>query len=316
MADGFRAVNQQTNLTTLQGELDATATKWQNVTTLLSEAQGRLAQASGNGPSDPATILAQGYISNLGQQATSLQAQMNAINDQLLKLNQPLTRTNYDSPPLAPPPAKPMSEADRLNNRNFPLSIVPEVDEGTSAMDQFNQRLSTAEDLTKGFASTFTDDLRQGKSVIDSLSDAVSDLAGKLLDMVEDNAISSLFKNLGGIFGGVAAPASAAVGGVGLGMGALYADGGPVRGPGTGRSDSILARVSNGEYIVNATATAMHRPMLDAINSGGGGVRRFADGGIVDRIFPTFADGGVVRPMDYPAIASSKRPTNMAASIR
>jgi hypothetical protein len=57
----------------------------------------------------------------------------------------------------------------------------------------------------------------------------------------------------------------------------VYADGGPVRGPGTGRSDSILARVSNGEFIVNAASTARHRPLLEAINA-----PAFADGGMVN----------------------------------
>ncbi len=56
-----------------------------------------------------------------------------------------------------------------------------------------------------------------------------------------------------------------------------HAGGGLVRGPGTGTSDSILgvnawgvptARVSTGEYIVNAAAAARNRPQLDAINSG------------------------------------------------
>jgi hypothetical protein len=55
-----------------------------------------------------------------------------------------------------------------------------------------------------------------------------------------------------------------------------FADGGPVgfptggkvRGPGTGTSDSILARVSNGEFVVNAAATEQHYELLHAINSG------------------------------------------------
>jgi tape measure domain-containing protein len=41
---------------------------------------------------------------------------------------------------------------------------------------------------------------------------------------------------------------------------------GLIRGPGTGRSDSILARVSNKEFITNARSTAKHRGLLEAIN--------------------------------------------------
>lgn len=48
-----------------------------------------------------------------------------------------------------------------------------------------------------------------------------------------------------------------------------FADGsgGPVFGAGTARSDSIPAMLSNGEYVVNARATAQNRELLDAINS-------------------------------------------------
>lgn len=46
------------------------------------------------------------------------------------------------------------------------------------------------------------------------------------------------------------------------------ADGGYVVGPGGPRSDRVPANLSNGEYVVNAAATAANRPWLDAINSG------------------------------------------------
>jgi len=47
-----------------------------------------------------------------------------------------------------------------------------------------------------------------------------------------------------------------------------FANGGSIMGPGTGTSDSILARLSNGEFVVNAKATADNRALLDRINSG------------------------------------------------
>jgi hypothetical protein len=54
------------------------------------------------------------------------------------------------------------------------------------------------------------------------------------------------------------------------------ATGGYITGPGTATSDSILARLSNGEYVINARATARHRQLLEQINS-----NRFASGGYV-----------------------------------
>lgn len=64
-----------------------------------------------------------------------------------------------------------------------------------------------------------------------------------------------------------------------------YAAGGKVTGPGTGKSDSIPALLSNGEFVVNAEATKKWLPLLEAINNG---VIGFKTGGLVG-----FANGGL-----------------------
>lgn len=46
-----------------------------------------------------------------------------------------------------------------------------------------------------------------------------------------------------------------------------FASGGYVSGAGTGTSDSIMARLSDGEFVVNAAATKRNRALLEAINS-------------------------------------------------
>jgi hypothetical protein len=51
-----------------------------------------------------------------------------------------------------------------------------------------------------------------------------------------------------------------------------YAKGGLISGRGTGTSDSIDARVSNGESIINANSTSMFAPLLSSLNVAGGGV--------------------------------------------
>ena len=59
-----------------------------------------------------------------------------------------------------------------------------------------------------------------------------------------------------------------------------FATGGLLRGPGSGTSDSILARLSNGEYIVKAAAVHHYGPqLLNRINSMQ--LPRFAEGGAV-----------------------------------
>ena len=64
---------------------------------------------------------------------------------------------------------------------------------------------------------------------------------------------------------------------------AKYAEGGYVDGPGTSTSDSIPARLSKGEFVVNAKGTRENLPLLVAMNGGWGntGGRRFAAGGVV-----------------------------------
>lgn len=132
------------------------------------------------------------------------------------------------------------------------------------------------QEFARGLAST----IRQA----DSLSDALDRIADQLLDMVLDDAFSTLFGGkasspLGDIFGFLGSALGGLGGGGFSGLG-IYADGGMVRGPGTGRSDSIPARLSNGEFVVNARATARNRGLLEAINSGAP-LRAFADGGLV-----------------------------------
>ncbi|UHC20472.1 phage tail length tape measure family protein (plasmid) [Methylobacterium currus] len=78
-----------------------------------------------------------------------------------------------------------------------------------------------------------------------------------------------------------------------------FATGGVIRGPGTGTSDSIVARLSDGEFIVNASATRRHRSLLEQIN--GTGLPGFSAGGLADRWalgLPGFATGGGVGAAD------------------
>lgn len=62
------------------------------------------------------------------------------------------------------------------------------------------------------------------------------------------------------------------------------ATGGLILGPGTGTSDSIPARLSNGEYVIRADAVAKYGTgFLDSINSGRASRPKFATGGLVGK---------------------------------
>jgi hypothetical protein len=63
-----------------------------------------------------------------------------------------------------------------------------------------------------------------------------------------------------------------------------FARGGAISGPGGPRSDSILAALSDGEFVVNAAATKKHRALLESINSGFN----------FNSMLPAFARGGPV----------------------
>lgn len=65
-----------------------------------------------------------------------------------------------------------------------------------------------------------------------------------------------------------------------------FADGGQVTGPGGPRDDKVLALLSNKEFVVNAKSAEENMPLLQAINSGAN----------LKRLFPTYANGGIVLP--------------------
>src|SRR5206468_988513 len=83
-----------------------------------------------------------------------------------------------------------------------------------------------------------------GKGLVDALNKANTDLL---------NAGTALGKTSVGLV--QSAPKKKALGGY-------------ISGPGTSTSDSIPLLTSNGEYVVNAAATAANRSVLDAINYG------------------------------------------------
>lgn len=116
-------------------------------------------------------------------------------------------------------------------------------------------------------------------------------LLGSLLQAFGMGGASTATMGLSAGIGSDVASASAGIAdSAGLGLGSQFAalasgfaTGGHVTGAGTGTSDSIPARLSNGEFVVNAEATSRHLPLLHAMNGGRGtpGQTHFATGGYV-----------------------------------
>lgn len=147
-----------------------------------------------------------------------------------------------------------------------------------------------------------------------SAKDAFADFARSVLAAINRIASQKLAESLfGSLFG------AGGAGGTG-GFGALvssffkgFATGGYVTGPGTSTSDSIPARLSAGEYVVNAAAVKrVGVAFLQSINGISAGPRvagptlAFAAGGLVPEAAPAQAPGQSVRIVNVidPAMAA------------
>ncbi len=92
-------------------------------------------------------------------------------------------------------------------------------------------------------------------------------------------AAQDVIASIGGLLGIGAGSSGGLLSGIVSGLGNFvggifgFAEGGQVRGPGTGRSDSVPALLSNGEFVVNAQSSRRYAPLLRAINAD-----RYADG--------------------------------------
>lgn len=165
-----------------------------------------------------------------------------------------------------------------------------QVSGAIAAQIRFNDVLKDTQDTANSFASDFISDMRQGKTVTDSLTDAFNNLTTQILQAVANREIDSF---IAAVFQGTAAPGGGGIFSSLFGSGASTvsgplgwltqvkpgaADGGFLSGPGSGTSDSIWIRASNGEHITNARSAAKHRDLLEAINAD-----RYASGGFVGR---------------------------------
>ena len=150
--------------------------------------------------------------------------------------------------------------------------------------DRVREAASEFANFSGSLVSGFVADLRQGKIASEALANAV----GKITDLLIDMAIQAMIvKPLMGAFGFAG---GGFVSGGDPWAGLRLANGGHVRGPGTSTSDSIPARLSDGEFVVNAAATRRHRALLEAVNDNR--LVSFADGGRVGNVLPFASASG------------------------
>lgn len=187
----------------------------------------------------------------------------------------------------------------------------------TGVFDEFKTKISEAFTSVQGSVSSFFSSVGENTKevfggITDSLGSMASSMGGTVSSMFDgfSDSFSSMFAGLGDSLSSIGSDLmgmlSGASGGGGDGgwmslLSLFLADGGQVSGPGTSRSDSIPAMLSNGEFVVNADSTKKHSKLLHAINEGR--IPKFADGGIVG----TSADSSVVSAINDNTSTSSSQ---------
>lgn len=157
--------------------------------------------------------------------------------------------------------------------------LYPDV---ATALNSVEAQAMRTNEAMRSIGNTMSSSLTTGLADIlngtKSVSDGFASMAKNIVRAIEEAAIKMLIvqplmRSMGGMFGG------GATGTMMVGSYAMptFADGGEVSGPGGPRDDRVVARLSPGEYVINAASTAKHRALLEQINR----APRFADGGMV-----------------------------------
>jgi TP901 family phage tail tape measure protein len=187
-----------------------------------------------------------------------------------------------------------IAEAEELEERQTSVwsGVKGAMVDYYEGVQQYGRRAAefTRNSVIRPLEDAFTNFFMTGEMSFKGFFDSVKAGLARL-------AAQDVVASIGGIFGiGGGSGKSlfgSIVGGIGSFVGSLFAGGGEVSGPGTGTSDSILARLSDGEFVVNAASTRRWLPALKAINAAPG----YAAGGVVanDNI-PRFSTGGYTGP--------------------
>jgi len=216
-------------------------------------------------------------------------------------------------------------------NAAFAEAAASTTQLGTAAGEAFTgieeQATTTAATLPGLFTSA-------AEAIADAFAAAFarirSDLAG--LTSAVTAAIARMTAELARLRAAIASAKAAASsgGGGGGGSGGGFSKGGQVFGAGTGTSDSIMARLSHGEFVIRAAAVEHFGPaFFAALNSLrvplDDLLRGFNVGGIVDGFdrsmqslspVPAFADGGMVRKARTNNGSTARQPINITIAGR
>ena len=175
-----------------------------------------------------------------------------------------------------------------LGEADFLETLQYRLEETFGAVENLNLEIAdtiveSVERMSRAVARTFTDFITGARTAseairglflaaFEAIIQKIIQAQAEALFLAAINAITGLFGGGGGITGTVF---PGAVPGPHLARGGLvfpvqaFPAGGLVFGPGGPTQDQVLARVSPGEYVVNAESTQRNRQLLERINRGG-----------------------------------------------
>ncbi len=172
----------------------------------------------------------------------------------------------------------------KQSSQDLVESGLPEVDDIVTPIDR------AVNQIEGSVADSFINIIDGTKSVGAAFADLGNNIVKSLTSAAVNRAVSNIFA--GGFSSGGQVPA--------------FATGGAVRGAGTGTSDSILAKLSNGEFVMRAAAVKkIGLETLNKLNFIDKSPPKFNTGGLVNILssmqnaikyapLPRFRDGGIV----------------------
>ena len=167
-------------------------------------------------------------------------------------------------------------------------------------MEQMKLKITELKSAGNDLEKAFKDGLTQGiqSSLMGlvqgtmSLKDAIKNLALTVVNSMAQIAAQQLAMQAVSSMSSWWGAAGSAVGGA-----VMAASGGYIRGPGTSTSDSIPAKLSDGEFVVNAAMVRRYGvDFLHSINRGH--LRKFSSGGLVSApTLPSYREPGLTQDM-------------------
>lgn len=193
-----------------------------------------------------------------------------------------------------------IAEANQITDYQEKLALLEQINEKYDAQAQkintINKIQQFGNSIVKDFSAGIADWVTGAKTFGDAMKNVLKSLIAQL---VQAAMYALILASLGIGTGGFAMRFTSA-------FGKGFAGGGEVNGSGSGTSDSIPAMLSNGEYVLNASAVdRLGVPFLNGLNTGR--LQGFATGGLVGA-------GGAFRS-DTAASASKTANTSITLNV-